>query len=193
MGLPALRAHRRVAAVACGLALSPGAPAQHADPVVIVTQVLDGDTIKVHVPEGPLTVRLRNIDAPELNQPGGGAAARALHARVTGREVTLRDVTRESEERWVAVVLLGDENVNAWMVKQGHAWADRGHVREPDYCAWEQGARALRRGLWADRHWTAPWDWRLSKKDSTHFVSDYSNATSVSCMRSLGDTPAFDE
>lgn len=44
----------------------------------VVTSVIDGDTIKVQVAEGPVTVRLRDIDAPELNQPGGGAATRAL-------------------------------------------------------------------------------------------------------------------
>jgi endonuclease YncB( thermonuclease family) len=179
--------------MACGIAGACSALALEPPHAGIVTNILDGDTIKMQSVEGPVTVRLRNIDAPELNQPGGNAATRALHGRILGQEVSLRDVTRDSEQRWTAVVHLGDENINGWMVKQGHAWAYRGHTREPDYCVWEQAARALRRGLWADRHWTSPWDWRTSKQDSTYFVSDYSNATSASCIREISGTLSFDE
>jgi len=78
MGLLAFGVNSRpAAAFVCGLALACGAWAQDTN-LVIVTSVIDGDTIKVQVAEGPVTVRLRDIDAPELNQPGGGAATRAL-------------------------------------------------------------------------------------------------------------------
>ena len=33
-------------------------------------------------------------------------------------------------------VYLGDENINAWMVKQGHAWAYRQYLDDKDYCVW---------------------------------------------------------
>ncbi|HEU4516753.1 MAG TPA: thermonuclease family protein [Steroidobacteraceae bacterium] len=183
---------RAVAAAACGLALASAAAAQ--EPVlVVVTSILDGDSIKVQLPDGPVTVRLRNIDAPEMNQPGGGAATRALNGRLLGQEVSLHDVTRDDEQRWVAVVRLGDENINGWMVKQGHAWAYRGQTRESDYCVWENAARSLKRGLWADKYWTSPWDWRTSQRDSLFFVTDYSNATTAGCMRATSDTPVFDD
>jgi endonuclease YncB( thermonuclease family) len=183
---------RAAAAAACGLALAPVADSQ--DPgLVVVTSVIDGDTIKVQLPDGPVTVRLRNIDAPELNQPGGGAATRALHQRLLTQEVTLHDVTRESDEHLVAVVRLGDENINGWMVKQGHAWAYRGQTRESDYCVWENAARSLKRGLWSDKHWTSPWDWRTAQRDSLYFVTDYSSSTTASCIREIRDTPVFDE
>jgi endonuclease YncB( thermonuclease family) len=93
----------------------------------------------------------------------------------------------------VAVVYVGDENVNAWMVKQGHAWAYRGHTREPDYCVWENAARSLRRGLWADKYWTAPWDWRMSQRDSLFFVTDYSTTTAAACIREIGRTAPLDD
>lgn len=193
MRLLAFGVHSRSAApFVCGLALTCGAWAQ--DPnLVVVTNVIDGDTIKVQLPDGPVTVRLRNIDAPELNQPGGGTATRALHKRLLAQEVSLHDVTRQSDEHWVAVVRQGDENINGWMVKQGHAWAYRGHSRDSDYCVGESAARSLKRGLWADKFWTSPWDWRTSQRNSLYFVSDYSNATTASCMRAISDTPVFDE
>jgi endonuclease YncB( thermonuclease family) len=79
---------QKVAAIACGLALVHPCLAQD-NPAVfgVVTGVIDGDTIKVQLSSGPITVRLANIDAPELGQSGGGAATRALDSRILGKEV----------------------------------------------------------------------------------------------------------
>lgn len=185
---------RLMVVCACAMALASGAWALE-NPVVdgVVTKVIDGDTIRVQLSTGPVTVRLGEIDAPESIQPGGGAATRALDSRILGEKISLQVISRDADERIVAVVHLGDENVNAWMVKQGHAWAYRGHTREPDYCVWENAARSLRRGLWADRHWVAPWDWRMSQRDSLFFASDYSNASAAGCIREISRTMSFDE
>ena len=64
---------------------------------------------------------------------------------------------------------------------------------DADYCVWENAARSLRRGLWADRHWVAPWDWRISQRDSLFFVSDYSNASAAGCIREISQSIGFDE
>jgi len=54
------------------------------NPVLIgtVTQVLDGDTIKVALDPGPITVRFGSIDAPEKSQPAGPAAREVLTRRL---------------------------------------------------------------------------------------------------------------
>ncbi len=184
-----------VAAMACGL-LPMGRAWSLDDRVIaaVVTSVIDGDTIKVQLSEGPALVRLANIDAPEAIQSGGGTAARALHARVLSQDVSLHVVERDRDQRLVAIVFLGDENVNAWMVKQGHAWADRGSALAQDYCVWEKAARSLRRGLWADKHSVAPWDWRMSQRDALHFITDYSHASAAGCLREIGTTStSFDD
>jgi len=183
-----------VAALACGVALPLTAMSLENRLVsAVVTSVIDGDTIKVQLSEGPALVRLANIDAPESIQSGGGAAIRALHARILGQDVSLQVIDRDRDQRLVAVVFLGDENVNAWMVKQGHAWADRGSALAQDYCVWEKAARSLRRGLWADKHWVAPWDWRISQRDALHFVTDYTHASAAGCLREIGKLSAFDD
>jgi micrococcal nuclease len=189
-----LASTRTVAAIAFGMVVSLGALSQHNSVVAaVVTGVIDGDTIKVQLSEGPALVRLANIDAPESIQSGGGAATRALHNRILGQSVSLGVVDRDRDQLLVAVVFLSDENINAWMVKQGHAWAYRGFNQDADYCVWENAARSLRRGLWADKHWVAPWDWRMSQRDSVFFVSDYSNATTAGCIRESREVASFDE
>jgi micrococcal nuclease len=185
----------RVAAIACGAAAAFCAPALDTALIGTVTSVIDGDTIKVQLTEGPVNVRLGHIDAPEATQHGGGAATRALDARILGEEVSLQVVSRDGDERLVAVVFLGEENINAWMVKQGHAWAYRHFTGSPDYCAWENAARSLRRGLWNSQRldWVAPWDWRESKRDPLFFVTDYSNASTATCIREISRIAVVDE
>ena len=187
-------ATRTLAAIGCSLALSFDGWTQ-GSPVIAgtVTSVIDGDTIKVQLSSGPMTVRLAHIDAPESHQPGGGVATKALHARLLAQDVSLQVIEQDGEERALAVVLLGNENINAWMVKQGHAWAHRGFTQDASYCAWEDAARSLRRGLWSNDDWVAPWDWRMARKDPLSFATDHSNASTASCMRELREAPTLDD
>ena len=90
-----------------------------------VTRVIDGDTIEVQLSSGPIRVRLNSIDTPEKDQPWGSEAQAALAGRVDGRQVDLEPVTQDHYDRLVAVVFLRGENINAWMVQQGDAWAYR--------------------------------------------------------------------
>ena len=184
----------RLLAIVCGFTLAHCAAAQE-DTLLAgtVTSVIDGDTIKVQVPTGPIIVRLAHIDAPESYQAHGGAAARALHARLLAQEVSVQVVARQGEDRVVALVLLGGEDINAWMVKQGHAWTLRAASPDPSYCAWEDAARSLRRGLWSAPVWVAPWDWRAARKDALFFPTDHSNASTASCMREIRDAPTLDD
>jgi endonuclease YncB( thermonuclease family) len=68
-----------------------------------------------------------------------------LHKRVQA-------LTRATDDykRAVATVRLDGEDIAAWLVLQGHAWA-RGYRQVPGtYASQEAEARAARRGLFAD-------------------------------------------
>ena len=149
----------------------------------------DGDTIRVELDSGPISVRLHGIDAPESNQPWGKEATEALRRRVLHQEVALDVETQDRYARLVATVYLGDDNINGWMIGNGHAWVYRQYARDPDYCRWEDEARQARRGLWRGnlRETYAPWEWR---RRQTHSVTDYSRETAASCIASLGKRPS---
>lgn len=165
------------------------------NPVLVgtVTQVTDGDTIKVQLSSGPITVRFDSIDAPERDQPWGNEASEALAGLLDGEEVALEIVTQDRYERLVAVVYLGDENINKWLVQQGHAWAYRQYLKDTDFCDWEGSARSSRRGLWAlpgnERH--APWEWRSVKRGLTSGYTDYTRETVANCIAAI-NRPASD-
>ena len=180
-------------AVFAGLGSCTNEVSAERSPVLVgtVVHVVDGDTIKVQLTSGPITVRLHSIDTPEHDQPWGREATRALASRVQGRQVSLYVVAQDSYERLVADVLLGDESVNAWMVKQGDAWAYRHYLEDRKYCTWEGEARAARRGLWSEPPdtWRAPWQWRAAERGEKVAYTDFSHATVAQCVAAMPAHP----
>jgi endonuclease YncB( thermonuclease family) len=152
-----------------------------------VLRVIDGDTIEVQLSSGPIRVRLNSIDTPEKDQPWGPEAQAALARRVNGKRVDLEPVTQDHYDRLVAVVFLGSENINAWMVQQGDAWAYRDYLEDPSYCAWEAVARTSRLGLWSlpPGSRVAPWEWRAAGRGSNAGFTDYSNETAAGCVAAM--------
>jgi endonuclease YncB( thermonuclease family) len=131
---------------------------------VTVTQVVDGDTVRVRLSSASSeeTVRLLGIDAPEMNHAGGEGphwgleAAEHLKQIAEGKPVTLRldtTQTRDKYRRLLAYLYLSDsENVNQSLVREGHAYAYRiyPHSQQRQFEQAETEARGKRRGLWAD-------------------------------------------
>lgn len=178
---------QRNAASACGMALALVSLAQD-DPVLVgvVTAVTDGDVIKVQLSSGPIIVRLTNVDAPEPRRPGGAEARMALNDRVICEEVSLHVIAKERDEPLVAVIYIGDENINAWLVKQGQAWAYRQYADSPEYCVLENAARSLGRGLWGREEWLAPWEWRQGGRGKAILYTNYSRETVSNCIAAIG-------
>lgn len=158
-------------------------------PVLVgtVVGVADGDTIKVQLDSGPITVRLDSIDAPEKSQPWGREAYAALYRRLHEKTVALEVREQDRYERLIAVVYLNNENVNAWLVREGHAWAYRWYLRERAFCSWEDSARSMRRGLWSlpATEWIAPWEWRRAQRGDARLYTDYSRETVQRCLQSM--------
>ncbi len=115
-------------------------------------RVVDGDTIDV----GGIRVRLEGIDAPERGQrcshqwwgtwPAGKRASKALKRMIDGRSVTCRSRGRGSYGRMLGVCSAGGLELNAEMVKRGHAWAFVKYSQS--YVSQERVAKTARKGIW---------------------------------------------
>lgn len=126
--------------------------------LVIVTKVVDGDTIKISSGE---TVRLIGIDTPETKHPTkpveayGREASEFTRKLVLGKQVYLEMDVQERDKygRLLAYVYLKDGTfVNAELLKEGYArvMTVPPNVKYAEtFIALEREARAARKGLWA--------------------------------------------
>ena len=149
-------------AVALVLALAGGAVA--ADLRVI--RVSDGDTFTgLDAENRQVKVRLHGIDAPEAKQPFGNVSKQALSDLIAGKTVSVEEVDRDRYGRVVGRVTIGGKLVNAEQVRAGLAWRYVQFDRRNEFGGLEDEARRQRRGLWADAHPIAPWEWRKTEKE----------------------------
>lgn len=126
-----------------------------------VTSVHDGDTLSVLTMEGKkLTIRLSDIDAPELAQPFGPEARAQLARLVLSKRVTLVVSGLDIYGRQIARVTVDGIDVNKSLVRLGYAWSARQYTKDADVIKAELNARIARVGLWSLPRPQAPWDWR---------------------------------
>ena len=126
-------------------------------------RVIDGDTVEIL----GLRIRMHGIDAPESAQRCLDAAGRSYScglvatnalASMAGRSsVACRVLDVDRYGRLIGICFRGETDLNAWMVRDGHAMAYRRY--SGDYVGHEDAARARRVGIWQGR-FVAPWDWR---------------------------------
>jgi endonuclease YncB( thermonuclease family) len=129
--------------------------------------VIDGDTIEIHGQR----IRLHGIDAPESSQlcegPDGSryrcgqVAAFALANTIGRKPVSCNGQDRDRYDRIIAVCFLSGEDLNGWMVRQGHAVAYRRYSL--DYVSAEEAAEHDGLGIWSGR-FVLPWLWRRGER-----------------------------
>lgn len=129
-------------------------------------RVVDGDTVDV----GETRIRLEGIDAPETGQtckrkwigswPCGAVATTALARMIENRTVSCEPRGLDKYGRTLAVCFVDGRDINAQMVRQGHAWAfvkySQTYVRE------EAQARTESLGIWQGESQPA-WDYRAKR------------------------------
>lgn len=137
-------------------------------PLIVGTAlIVDGDTIRI----GGTRIRLHGIDAPESEQTCrdgdgneyrcGQRATSALSNKIGGKTVTCERKDTDRYGRIVAVCRAGGEDLNGWLVSEGHAVA---YMRYSfSYVPEEIEARFAGRGIWAGT-FTDPEDWRHRRR-----------------------------
>jgi endonuclease YncB( thermonuclease family) len=129
-----------------------------------VVRVSDGDTLTLLVDRKQLKVRLIEIDAPESKQAFGERSRKSLGEMCAGQQATVSHQGRDKYGRVLGRVQCQGLDANAEQVRRGMAWVYDRYVTDRSLYALQNDARAARAGLWADKHPTAPWDWRKHRK-----------------------------
>lgn len=130
-----------------------------------VVSITDGDTLIVRPEQGAsVKVRLIHIDAPERGQAFGTRARQALDELVYGQTVQIVGTSKDRYGRVLGDVRHEGRSINLELVKRGFAWSFVEYDPPPEYVAAEAGARAAKRGLWADPSPIPPWSYRKNRK-----------------------------
>jgi endonuclease YncB( thermonuclease family) len=133
-----------------------------------VTNVVDGDTIKVLTQAGQNSeIRLEGIDAPESRQALGAESTKNLANLVSGKTVNLTCTGIDQYSRLTCTVRLpSGEDVDLEQIQAGMAWhykqfqSLQSAIERQEYGAAEDVARRAHIGLWADAHPVQPQDFR---------------------------------
>ncbi|MEO6671272.1 MAG: thermonuclease family protein [Ferruginibacter sp.] len=131
----------------------------------LVEQVIDGDTYKVLDKGKFTTIRLANVDAPELSQYYGKSVKASVSKLILGKSITL-DVRRNDRYgRTIADVMIDGLSLDSLLVVKGWAWHYVSCSLNPDLTIYQNHAARLNKGMWKCKHNIPPWEWRkLSKK-----------------------------
>jgi endonuclease YncB( thermonuclease family) len=119
----------------------------------------EGDAITVQVHRERVSVRLSDIDAPELNQPYGRESRESLAALALGRNVRCVARGRDRFGRPASRCKLKDLDVSEEQVRRGMAWFFARYRNDELLQRLEDEARVAKRGLWTDGRAVPPWTW----------------------------------
>jgi len=153
----------RLALLLVGLALTLGCGAQAETLIGRAVTVFDGDSFVLLSGEEQISIRLAEIDTPEVGQDWFENAHRALETKIVRQQVRVDVTDTDRYGRSVGKVWRGERDINREMIAEGHAWAYRQYLRDESLMEDEAAAREAAIGLWSLPDPMAPWRWRRQR------------------------------
>ena len=130
----------------------------------IVTNVTDGDTIKIEHQNKQIKVRLAGIDTPELKQAFGLESKKALEQKVLNKIVFVDGEKEDRYGRLIADIKIGSRWINKELVEEGFAWHYKQYSKDQVLATAESSAKKNGLGIWKDDKAIAPWIFRYINK-----------------------------
>lgn len=136
------------------------------DQFLKVIRVKDGDTIVLLDNDSTqLTVRLSEIDAPEIKQMHGVISKNFLIDLILDKKVKIQKNGKDPYGRTLGVIFTSKGvNVNLEMVKKGMAWQYYSYSKSEVLKNAQILAKKKKLGLWADSLPVPPWEFRKKRK-----------------------------
>ncbi len=163
-----LRLRASVAALLAVFALSAQAEVFNAE----AEQVTSGDSLTMKVNRDgeweTLKVKIRGIDAPEMNQDGGKKAEMALSALIQGRKLIAECEDIDANDNYLCSIATSSRlDVGLYLLERGLVWVSPRTISfmkrdwQNAYVSAELYARRKHKGLFSGGdHPIPPWEWR---------------------------------
>lgn len=107
------------------------------------------------------TVRLKDIDAPEREQPFASDSRDYLKQLVMDKPIRLIGDKRDKYGRLLVDLVVDGQSINEVMIGEGMAWRWR-YSKSKKLKQLEETAREAKKGIWAlpESQRIEPWEWR---------------------------------
>jgi micrococcal nuclease len=133
-----------------------------------VAKIIDGDSVIIKGEDGnEQQVHLEGIDAPEVKQPWGDKATKALDELIKGKKVEVKWKKKDDYQRILGQIYQEDAHINLEMLKKGLAWHFKRYYKSELFEKAEAAAKGSKVGLWSDSDPTPPWDYRKNNRDKS--------------------------
>lgn len=130
-------------------------------PLWQLARVIDGDTLVLSLFRTNLiTIRLKDIDAPERGQPYYRESRDYVLRCVSTGHISAVTNGLDRYKRTLATIYVDGTNINRRLVEVGLAWDYKRWNDDPEISRLEELARERGLGLWQDPQPVAPWDYR---------------------------------
>ena len=133
-------------------------------PNCLVTKVIDGDTYKVLYGGKIETVRLLNVDAPEIGQYFGVAAKDNVTAFMRNRMVEATLYETDLFGRRLVSIHVDGMSLDSLLIAKGWAFYYYKYSRNKELAVLETAAKSNRAGIWYCLNNVPPWIWRKLSK-----------------------------
>ncbi len=129
-----------------------------------VIAIKDGDSIDVLYENKKISIRLADIDCPEIRnkQPFGKEAKKYTASLCFGQKVTVQNNNKFDKYKRLIATIINPQNINVnkELIIAGLAWHFKKYSKNNEYELLQQTAKANKKGLWKDATPVAPWEWR---------------------------------
>ena len=139
-----------------------------------VIRIVDADTYQVLSNAKVFTVRLANVDAPELKQNFGAEATQLVSELIYGKQVIIEVQGKDRYNRTIASITINGKALDSILISNGWAWHYAEYNHEKKLAAYQNEAVKFKMGLWycGSNKVCPPWVFRsLNIKNRTVYCS----------------------
>jgi endonuclease YncB( thermonuclease family) len=129
-----------------------------------IIRLKDADTYVVLYNGKSITIRIENIDAPELEQYYGLQAKDSVSNLIYGKTVSIKIDGTDIYGRSLASITYNGHRLDSILVCKGWAWFYPKYSHDYQLSIYEDAAKAKSLGLWSCATSIPPWEWRRLNK-----------------------------
>ncbi|KAF3320393.1 hypothetical protein FCM35_KLT22003 [Carex littledalei] len=128
-------------------------------------------------------IRLRGIDAPEMNMEYGQEAKDELKKLIQQKPLTIHVYGKDPYDRLVGDVYVDGIFVQERLLREGCAWHYEAYDKRPAFAQWQKEAQNEGRGLWANPNPVEPWEFKKMERIRKNAERPYQNSGKWKCTK----------